>query len=75
MAKRIAAAVRKYMAERGREGGKKSAQALTPEKRTERARAAAVARWSKKHEFGGFTGAYGPSASRSDRRGTKKTDA
>jgi general stress protein YciG len=47
MAKRLPSAVRKYMAELGRKGGKKSGETLTPEERVKRARSAAAARWKK----------------------------
>jgi len=47
MAKRLPTAVRKYMAELGRKGGKVSGKMLTPEQREQRARNAAMARWKK----------------------------
>jgi hypothetical protein len=39
--------VREYIKELGRQGGKKRSQNLTPERRREIARKAALARWSK----------------------------
>jgi general stress protein YciG len=39
--------IRKFIQELGRQGGKKRSQNLTPERRREIARKAALARWSK----------------------------
>jgi hypothetical protein len=47
MAKEPSAALRKYLAEIGRAGGKKAAKSLTKNQRSERARKAAAARWKK----------------------------
>ncbi len=47
MATRLPPELRKYLAALGRKGGKASGEALTPEERSERARKAAAARWSK----------------------------
>lgn len=47
MAKKIPAAMRKYLAEIGRKGGKQAGKTLTPEQRSERAKGAAAARWKK----------------------------
>ena len=41
---------KRLVAEMGRKGGKASAAALTPEQRSERARRAVTARWSKRAE-------------------------
>jgi hypothetical protein len=40
-------AVREYFAEFGKQGGKKRAANMTPEQRSEAARKAVLARWSK----------------------------
>jgi hypothetical protein len=48
MAKRLPTAMRKYLAELGRKGGKKAAASLTAVQRTARARKAAATRWKKK---------------------------
>jgi hypothetical protein len=47
MATKVPASLRRYLAELGRKGGKASAHNMTAEERSEKARAAAVARWSK----------------------------
>ena len=48
--------IKAFMREMGRKGGKKGGKArlktMTPEERSERARAAAQARWKKKSEVG-----------------------
>jgi hypothetical protein len=50
MAKQVPAALRKYLAELGRKGGKKAGKTMTPEQRSERARKAAAGRWKKKEK-------------------------
>jgi hypothetical protein len=47
MAKKVPAAMRKYLAEIGRKGGKQAGKSLTAEQRSARARAGAAARWKK----------------------------
>ncbi len=47
MAKKIPAAIRRYMSELGKLGGKAGAKNRTPEERSEKARKAAAARWKK----------------------------
>ena len=47
MATKIPGALRRYLSELGRKGGKASAKNLTAEERSEKARQAAMARWKK----------------------------
>jgi hypothetical protein len=47
MATKVPAAMRKYLAEIGRKGGKQAGKTLTAEQRSARAKAAATARWKK----------------------------
>ena len=48
MAAKLSAAMRRYLAELGRKGGKVAAKNQTPEQRSQKARRAAEARWSRK---------------------------
>jgi hypothetical protein len=48
MAKRLPPEFRKYLAALGSKGGKRSAEAMTPAQRKQRARRAAAARWKKR---------------------------
>jgi hypothetical protein len=47
MAQEVSAAMRKYLAEIGKKGGKSAGKSLTAEQRSARARAGAAARWKK----------------------------
>jgi hypothetical protein len=47
MAKRLTPEFKKYLAALGSKGGKRSAEALTPAERRQRAKRAAAARWKK----------------------------
>jgi hypothetical protein len=47
MGKKVPAAMRKYLAEIGKKGGKAAGKSLTSEQRSARAKAGAAARWKK----------------------------
>jgi hypothetical protein len=47
MARKVTAAMRRYLAEIGKKGGKAAGKSLTAEQRTARAKAAAATRWKK----------------------------
>jgi hypothetical protein len=48
MAKKLPAAMRKYLATIGSKGGKKAAESLTAAQRSARAKTAAASRWKRK---------------------------
>jgi len=48
MDKQLPTALREYLVELGRKGGKAAAKSMTPEERSDRARSAAAARWKAK---------------------------
>jgi len=50
MAKRLPAAMRRYLADLGSKGGKTAAASLTAAQRSARARKAATTRWKKTEE-------------------------